>query len=134
MKRIFAAICILSLVAGCRNAETPGRDEGGSSSPPRPSADLVECALAGAADFRRVCTIEEIRKEDGVRLVLRGPDGGFHRLLRTDDGRGVVSADGAEQAEVSMLPPGRIEVRMGRDRYRLPVVMKPVAEPAKAVE
>ena len=134
MKRIFAAIFVMSLVAGCRNADAPAQGEDGSSSSARSGADLVECAIGDGASFRRVCTVEENRKEDGVRLVLRAPDGGFRRLLRTDDGRGVVSADGAEPAEVTALPPDRIEVRIGHDRYRLPAVMTSVAEPAKAAQ
>ena len=35
-------------------------------------------------------------------------------------GRGVISADGALSATVTIIDDGKIEVAIGRDRYRLP--------------
>ena len=49
----------------------------------------------------------------------------YRRLLVTRDGRGVVTADGAEQASVTPLNGGLIEVTVGGDRYRLPAMVKP---------
>ncbi|HEU4958786.1 MAG TPA: hypothetical protein VFT56_00115 [Sphingomonas sp.] len=57
-------------------------------------------------------------------LVVRNPDGGFHRLQVTHDGRGVIAADGAESAKVTIVEAGTIEVAIGGDRYRLPAVVK----------
>ena len=81
----------------------------------------IECALAGAAAFERVCTLE--RASTG-RLILRGPDGGFRRLRRTTDGRGVAAADGAEPATVTIVGRDLIEVAIGSDRYRLPAQVR----------
>ena len=91
-----------------------------------PAADdrKVECARAGAAAFERICTIERNDSAEGRIITLRGPDGGFRRLLITRDGRGVVAADGAEPARVTPLSPDRIEVAIGRDRYRLPATVR----------
>ena len=55
----------------------------------------VKCALAGAAAFRRVCTVDREQGPEGLILTIHHPDGGFRRLLVTRDGRGVVAADGA---------------------------------------
>ena len=57
-------------------------------------------------------------------LVIHHPDGGFRRLLVTTDGRGVVTADGSDQASVAVIDPGTIEVAVGDDRYRLPATVK----------
>ena len=89
----------------------------------------VPCASRGAAEFRRVCTIDRTQTQDGLFLTLRHPDGGFRRLLVTGDGRGVVAADGAETALVTPLGPNEIEVALGDARYRLPATVKPAALP-----
>lgn len=57
-------------------------------------------------------------------LTVRHPDGAFHRLLVTKDGRGVIAADGAETAVVTIIANGEIEVALGGDRYRLPATVK----------
>lgn len=82
----------------------------------------VECRLAGSNDFQRLCEVE--RRDTGA-LTLRNPNGGFHRLRITDDGRGVAAADGAEAAEVTIAGTGQIEVAIGGDRYRLPATIRP---------
>lgn len=102
------------LAAGCE-AEQP---------PPEPESDRVECALAGAAQFERVCGLERLAGDEGLVLTLRAPNGGFRRLLVTRDGRGVVAADGAEPARVSVIGDNRIEVAIAEDRYRLPATIK----------
>jgi hypothetical protein len=88
------------------------------------SEERIDCALAGAADFTRDCTIERTESAEGLILTVRHPDNGFHRLLVVKDGRGVIAADGAETAKVAVLDDGRIEVAIGSDRYRLPATVK----------
>lgn len=88
----------------------------------------VQCAPAGADAFARVCEIERAETERGVVLTVRHPDGGFRRLLVTTDGRGVVAADGAEPAVVTLVGTDEIEVALGDDHYRLPATMKAVAK------
>jgi hypothetical protein len=80
----------------------------------------IECALEGAKLFDRTCTVEEMSGVDGTVLVVGRPNVGYRRLQITTDGRGVVSADGAEPAKVTIVGDGMIEVAIGNDRYRLP--------------
>ena len=84
-----------------------------------PAEDRIECALNGAPDFERVCTIERTAGPETL-LTLRSPNGGFRRLTIARDGRGVTAADGAEPATVIVVGEGLIEVSIGSDRYRLP--------------
>jgi hypothetical protein len=89
-----------------------------------PAADAgkerIECALEGADAFARNCTVEEMSRADGTVLVVGRSDIGYRRLQITTDGRGVVSADGAEPAKVTIVGDKLIEVAIGSDRYRLP--------------
>lgn len=89
----------------------------------------IECAPTPQAPFAADCTIERTASADGMVLTLRQRDGGFHRLLVTRDGRGVIAADGAEAARVTVIAPDRIEVAIGDARYRLPATIGPVARP-----
>ena len=94
----------------------------GEGAPISNSGDLIECALAGATAFARDCAVERSREADGLVLTVRHPDGGFRRFAVISDGRGLVSADGAEPAAVS-LREGGIEVAVGPDRYRFPATV-----------
>ena len=80
----------------------------------------IECALEGAKLFDRTCTVQEMSAADGAVLVVGRSNVGYRRLQITTDGRGVVSADGAEPAKVSIVGDNMIEVAVGNDRYRLP--------------
>ncbi|MGA9582814.1 MAG: hypothetical protein WBR13_12690 [Allosphingosinicella sp.] len=105
MKRLAA---LLPLVAACGGPPAATRAE-----------DRIECAIDGARAFERVCTVERTRGPENL-FTLRSPDGGFRRLVATRDGRGVVAADGAEPATVTVVAKDLIEVAIGSDRYRLP--------------
>jgi hypothetical protein len=89
----------------------------------------IECAPPGAKTFAYACAIDRTQTQDGLYLTLRHPDGGFRRLLVTQDGRGVIAADGAEKAEVTPLAPDLIEVELAGARYRLPATVR---QPKKA--
>jgi hypothetical protein len=88
----------------------------------------ILCAQ-GQGGFARSCTVDREQGDAGLILTVRHPDGAFHRLLVTKDGRGVIAADGAESAKVSVLANNEIEVALGTSRYRLPATVKP-AKPA----
>ncbi|MDB5719590.1 MAG: hypothetical protein JWP15_208 [Alphaproteobacteria bacterium] len=126
-----SATLLLLILAGCGRGGAPegqptGANQAAAPLPARIAGDdgKAECALAGAAAFERICTIERSDSPDGRVLTLRDPDGGFRRLLVTRDGRGVIAADGAESARVTVISPERIEVAIGRDRYRLPASVR----------
>ncbi len=98
----------LCLLASCTESEA------------LPVGAAIECALDGAAGFAAVCSMER-QDRDGQRLlVVRHPDGGFRRFELGVPERGMITADGMEQAIVERGD-GLVEVRVGADRYRLPV-------------
>ena len=106
--RIFSLCCLL-LVAGCGER---AEDKVAAA----PADDRVECALDGAAEFTRDCAVEAA--DNGSALTLRRADGGFRKLVVAADG-GLSLADGAETLTGKPLADGRLEVAIGRDRYRL---------------
>jgi hypothetical protein len=114
MKR--AALGALAALTACGGT--------GNEAPVAAAADRIECR-AGHAPFARACTVEQTDTPQGRVLVLRKPDGGFRRLLVTRDGRGVIAADGAEPARVTVIGAGRIEVAIGADAFRLPATVAP---------
>lgn len=108
------------LLAAC-GGEAPDEDARARAA----DAGRIECAAAGEARFRRDCTVERSKDETGALiLTVSHPDGAFRRLRVVDDGRGVVAADGAEEARVSLLDGGGIEVSLAGERYRLPATIK----------
>jgi hypothetical protein len=115
----YSLACGLILLAAC-------------SSPPAtaPSAaidDQIACATTPDAKLEPVCTVERSTGPEGLILTLRHPDGGFRRLVVTNDGRGVIAADGAEQAIVSVSGADKIEVSLAGNRYLLPATIKGAA-------
>lgn len=92
----------------------------GSSGDAIPGTQPIDCRLADAKGFEKICTVERTDSPDGPVLVARAPDGAFRRFLIVKDGRGVIAADGAEPVDVSPAGPGHIDVRVGGMVYRLP--------------
>jgi len=91
----------------------------------------IDCRIGNDDQFQRFCSVERERTEQGTLLTVRKPDGGFRRLLATRDGRGVVAADGAEAAEVTIVGENLIEVAIGGDHFRLPARVGPVPQPSQ---
>ena len=109
--------CALFLASAC--GQTGSAGQAGAEPDNR-----IESRLAYSAPFDRVCTIEDGESDAGRTLVVRKPDGGFRRLLVARDGRGVVAADGAERAQVTIIADDRIEVAIGGDTFRLPATVR----------
>lgn len=82
---------------------------------PAPVGDAIECALDGAPEFAKVCTLEH----DGPQMIVHRPDGGFQRLEKIDGG--VRPLDGADQGSGTVRPDGATELTVGGDRYRIPL-------------
>lgn len=118
------ALClvVLALAAGCEDPDSARRRAMAAADE---QAGRIDCATDGADRFERVCTVERSMGSEGLVLTIRSPGGSFRRLLVTKDGRGVVAADGADQAEVALTEGGMIEVALAGDRYRLPATVKP---------
>lgn len=128
--RIFSALACVA-IAGCSEAEPDAAVIANVERQAAASAEddgRVLCALDGAAGFQRTCVVDRDETEAGLVLTVRHPDGAFHRLLVTKDGRGVVAADGAEPAKVSIVGGNSIEVAIADDRYRLPATVGPVKQ------
>ena len=115
-------IAVLALFLASCSAPAPEADAGNNAAAaPAPAPDnRIDCLIEGNTAFERNCLVETSDGAEGPLLTIRKPDGGFRRLQVTSDGTGVVAADGAEMAVVTMLPGGRIEVAIGADRFRLP--------------
>jgi len=131
--RISSALLLALGIAGCGESKTDhatlANVEAAQVAQAEDSGKIV-CARAGSDDFARVCTIDREQQDAGLVLTVRHPDGAFHRLLVTKDGRGVIAADGAEQAVVTVLDKESIEVALGGDRYRLPATIRAPGKPA----
>ena len=126
---------MLGLLTGCHPSPT------GNAAQPDPALVQAEaaanaqaadngqvlCATGGAATMTRTCTVDRETSPRGLVLTLHHADGGFHRLLVTTDGRGVMAADGAQDATITVVDSDEIEVKIGTDRYRLPATVKPKA-------
>ena len=124
-RSILAPILLTLALAGCEKSST------GEATADGTKGASVPCALAGSAGFKSECTVERMTSGNDLVLVMHHPDGGFRRLLVATDGRGVTTADGSDQAAVTVLDPGTIEVGVGGDRYRLPATVKGQALPAR---
>lgn len=111
---------MLAALAACEVVEDPqaateqAREEAGG--------DAIGCAQ-GQAAYAQDCWYER-SDEGGQRLlVIHHPDGSFRRFEIVDDGRGLVAADGAEGALISVAG-DMIEVTLGDYRYLLPATIK----------
>ena len=113
---LFAA----ALLAACSQGESPAGDE--SDSPPEPAegSEHIACAVDGESEWQDVCAVERVRDGDTLELVVRHPGGGFRRFLVTTDGRGLVTADGAQELALDYDAEGFADVQIGGDRYRFP--------------
>jgi hypothetical protein len=107
--RIFSPLLAVLLLAACGGEAVSGADKG-----------RIDCALGGAEQFDRNCTLDRMASADGTVLVVGREGAGYRRLLVTTDGRGVVAADGVDAATVAIVGDGMIEVAIGGDRFRLP--------------
>ena len=136
--RISSAFVILLGLAACSPASqqpTSGNSEfdNAIAAANDQAADdgRIVCAPKGNAAFSRNCTLDRTKSAEGLILTVHKPDGGFHRLL-VKPGYGVVAADGAEAAKVTIIGPEEIEVAIGGDKFRLPATVKAgAAKPAK---
>jgi hypothetical protein len=122
MLRSLALISLLGLTSCDAAAPTNNIAEPVAAKPGDAVDDgRADCAIGPGAIWGRDCLIE--RGEDKAILTLRHPDGGFRRLRIVTDGRGVVPADGSEEARVTITGDRSIEVSIGQDRYRLPATL-----------
>ncbi|ABD26225.1 hypothetical protein Saro_1785 [Novosphingobium aromaticivorans DSM 12444] len=111
MRRL-APLLLCAALAACSGGEAA------------PKGRVIDCIVAGAAKFLPECFVEDQRSGDRRFLTVRHKDGGFRRFEMVDDGRGVVSADGADEATARWSSEGVLEVSVANERYRFPARMK----------
>lgn len=109
-------------------ADVPVQPSSQAAAAAMPEPPKIDCAPPGTSDVASVCTLDRAETPAGTILTLRHPDGAFHRLQITRDGRGVIAADGAEPAVVTPLGADEIEVALGGARYRLPATVRGQAQ------
>lgn len=121
----------LPLVLAACDGTTPIAAPTGANLPAQPvasaavdEANRLSCAIAPATAFVPTCIVEIASDTTGRVLTIRHPDGGFRRLRITTDGRGVITADGAQPAVVNVTGANEIEVTVSGDRYRLPATIR----------
>ena len=118
------SIFLLLLLAACGDAGKATEEALAASEEKAADDGRIACAVDGAAPVTRDCTMERLSGPEGTTLTIRHPSGAFRRLLVATDGRGVVAADGADPAVVSVIGEDRIEVSIAGDRYQLPATVK----------
>ena len=106
--QIFSLLCLTLLLAGC-SPQPPAAAEG----------ETIACARDGSQQFKPDCTIERSMVGGTQVIVVRLPDGGFHRLEVSKDGQNLNAADGADQSQ-SALKGDRFEVILGQNRFVVP--------------
>lgn len=84
----------------------------------------IDCAINGAQDMARICSVEWLTTENGREMIVRHDDGGFRRFQMVTDGRGLITADGSEDATITLNDQNEIIVSVGGDKYRLPATIK----------
>lgn len=111
-----AALLMALLLTGCDGGGVPDAFSGKGGVVDK---NRIDCAIGENAPWTRDCRIDQA----GDMLMIRHADGGFRRFRIVTDGHGVVAADGAEGAVVSIDGDRRISVHVGHDRYRLPATI-----------
>jgi hypothetical protein len=111
MRKVLALLFFAALSA-CSAAEETPKGRG------------IDCATGGSDKFLPECFVEDSRVGERRFLTVRSKSGAFRRFEMVDDGRGVVAADGADEAVAKWSAEGVLEVAVGKDRYRFPARMK----------
>lgn len=119
--RLPVLLFALAVLSACGSADEPlVEQKDGEAS----NVAMVPCALGEESEFTETCTLQRLVGAQRTTIVLGRGDSGFRRFLMTADGRGLVAADGAESARVSIIGDAQVEVAVGDDRYRLPAAIK----------
>src|SRR3546814_19922762 len=110
--RTFSVAALTLVLSACGS---PGEQE--------EMADIdgkLYCAVDGANELTQSCTLERIDGPEGHVLALHHPGGGFRRFRIVSDGRGVIPADGAEQAQLTLAGDHIVDVPCGHDPLHPP--------------
>jgi hypothetical protein len=111
---------LLLFLAACQVGEESKQAAAGAG---QAATATIECALDGAAEFARACSVEKAEVDGSRVLVVRHPDGSFRRFDVLTDGRGLAMADGADEGRTA-VEDETLAVAVDNDRYRFPVTLK----------
>ena len=112
-------LCLALLLAACGPEQPMTMTNGAAAPAPGTTDRRIRCVLRDMTPAEQSCSVEEAVGPSGTVMILRRPDGGFRRLLRTRTAPYFVAADGAEQPNVVSIPDGRTAVHLGGDVYWL---------------
>jgi hypothetical protein len=113
--RTSSATFLFLLLAACGSDEDGGFPGENNSGAP---VERVACARGDAA-LASDCIVERTAEAGGELLVIHHADGGFRKLRQR--GGEVETVDGAAPA-VTQADGDQLDVRVGQDHYRLPIV------------
>ena len=111
MSTRISSLASLLLLVACGSGEVQPQASG--------DAERIECAIGPGARFGRDCLVEREQRNGGTVLVVRQPGGGYRRFVELSDGRGIATADGADDV-TSGYHDGVLEVAVAQERYRFP--------------
>lgn len=111
--RIYSALSLVVVLAACGQEPPPPAPQA------KEDAERIECALGPGSTYGPDCLVEQAEGDGSSYLIVRHPDGSFRRFERKEDGTGLVTADGAFDAEISYSD-GKAVVKVADDRYIFP--------------
>ena len=109
-RTVITSLALCLLLSACQQQGEGDTEDG----------EPIMCSLAGAKEFKPDCRLERTIADGKPTLVIRHPDGAFHRLVVSPDSQNLLAADGADVTQ-SARKGDRYEVILGQDRYVVPV-------------
>ena len=118
--RIFSLVGLAFLTScGGQSSESATAEAAGQ--------DLIACAVGGATNLTKVCTLEHSSKNGALQWIVRHPDGSFRRFNvnpgNVDIDSKITTADGADPVAVELADRGIpcLYATVNGDKYCLPV-------------
>ena len=114
-----AALAAVLVLAGCKDQPVPTATELAHEDD---ALEMVQCAIGEGSRLGPDCTVERIDGEEAPVLIVRHADGGFQRFEQLEDGRGLRTADGADEANLT-LDGDILIVDVADNQYRFPATV-----------
>lgn len=115
----FAPFIAVLALSGCKDVPAPTATELAAEDD---ALEVVQCAIGEGSKLGPDCTVERIAGEEKPILLVRHPDGGFQRFEQLEDGRGLQTADGADEVGLT-LDGETLIVDVADNQYRFPAAI-----------
>lgn len=115
----FTALLAALSLAGCEDVPPLTATEQAAA---HDGIEVLPCAIGEGSEIGPDCTVERIAGSEYPILIVRHPDGGFQRFEQLSEGRGLRTADGADEARLS-LDGDTLVVEVADDTYRFPATV-----------